>query len=301
MTTTLHSINDGPVYTVSQLMADPKQITQPIMKFVEEWDLAKFLFRDGGANQGSVTFERDAAPLTEDGLETLAEFEEVPTTRMVGGQVVTELSETEGRALSISDDMRDFNKVGQVKKGIEQLKNAAVYNAAKKLRTLALAADIPEIPASAAWGDSGSAVIHDVFSAVESITGAEVPGHEDVEWDYEAEVMVAPRSIQGALLQDEQVRSLYVGNIADQNPAYKGFQNFSFAGLRVVFPKFWFSDRILITKPGALGFYSDARKLHMEGPIDMRPTRETRYQLIRSRALGLDQTQAGAWITGIKD
>ncbi|MGO3084259.1 hypothetical protein [Ancrocorticia populi] len=302
--TTIHSIHDGAKYTVDQLMADPKAITTPILTFLEEWDLAKFLLRDGGSNLGSVVFEKDAVPMTEDALETVPEFSEVPTTRMVGGKQVTALSEVEARALSISYQMRDYNKVDQVKRGIQQLQNRAVYDSSQRLKTLVTSVDtgIESIPASAPWGGTGSAVVHDVYAAIEAVVDAEVPGFEgqDVSYTYEPTTMIMPRGAIGAFLQDEEVRSLYVGNIASENPVYKGVQSFQFAGLTVVCPKFWFKDRILITEPGALGFYSDAQSLIMRGPMDKPETREVRYQLERDRALGIDQPKAGVWITGIK-
>lgn len=302
MNVPIHSINDGEKYTVSQLMADPKAITTPILTFLEEWDLAKFLLRDGGANQGSVVFDQDAVPLTEDGLETIPEFSEVPTTRMVGGKQVTALSEVEGRALEISYQMRDYNKVDQVKKGIQQLQNSALFKSSQRLKSLVTASDIDAIPASAPWGGSGSAVVRDVYAAIEGIVDAEVPGFEDddVSYTYEPTHMIIPRGAIGAFMQDDQVRSLYQGNIASENPTYKGVQTFNFAGLTVVCPKFWFKDRILITEPGVLGFYSDAQSLVMRGPVDKSENRLVRYQLDRDRALGIDQSKAGMWITGIK-
>lgn len=303
MVDTIYSVNDGNQYTVSDLMGMPKAIAKPIVDYLTEWDLATVLFRDAGPNNGSVLYEKDAAPFTEQGLETVAEFAEIPTTRAVAGTKVAAIAEKEGRALEISYEMREENQVGQVSKSITQLQNSALLSSTRRIKAVLEASDIPTVQATSAWTSDTAKIIQDVSDAIEQIDDAEVPGYEnseEAEYDFEATTMVMPKGLRGAFGLSDDVRSLYIGNIASENPLYKGWANAQFNGLNIVFPKFWYKDRILINSGTELGFYSDTRPLAMRGPIDKPENELVRYQLTRKRIVAVDTPKSAAWITGVK-
>lgn len=303
MVNTIYSVNDGAQYTVSDLMGMPKAIAKPIVDYLKDWDLANALFRDGGDNNGSVLYEKDAAPFTELGLETVAEFAEIPTTRAVAGTKVTAIAEKEARALEISYEMRDENQSGQVAKSITQLKNSALLSSTRRTKQVLEAGGIPTVQAAGAWTGSSADIISDVYDAIETIADAEVPGYENQDeatYDFEADTLIVPRGLLGAFSKDVNVRSVWNGDIAHENPLYKGFAGQSFAGLNIVVPKFWYKDRILVTSAQELGFYSDTRKLRMDGPYDKPENELVRYQLSRKRVLAVDTPKAAAWITGVK-
>lgn len=303
MVDTIYSVHDGNKYTVSDLLGMPKAIAKPIVDYLTEWDLTAALFRNAGPNNGSVLYERDAAPFTELGLETVAEFAEIPTTRAVAGTKVAAIAEKEGRALEISYEMRDENQVGQVSKSITQLQNSALLSSTRRVKAVLEAADIPAVQATDVWSADTADIINDVNDAIETVADAEVPGYEESDeatYDFDPDTLVVPRSLLGAFAKNADVRSVWNGNVADQNPLYKGFTNQQFMGLNILVPKFWYKDRILVTSSQELGFVSDTRPLAMRGPIDKPENELIRYQLTRKRIVAVDSPKAGAWITGVK-
>jgi len=302
MASTIYSVNDGAQITVSELLGMPKVIAKPLVDYLTEWDVATALFRNGGSNNGSVLYEKDAAPFTAHGLETVAEFAEIPTTRNVVGEKVVAIAEKEGRALEISYEMRDENQTNQVATNVKQLRNSALLSSTNRIKAVLDSSDIPAEAAGAAWNASGADIIDDVARAIEAIADAEVPGYaaDEATYDYEPDTILVPRSVLGAFQKNQDVRSVYVGDIAHENPVYKGALGTQFMGLNVVAPKYWYKDKILVTSSDELGFYSDTRPLSMAGPFDKPENELVRYQLTRKRIVAVDSPASACWITGIK-
>lgn len=306
MANTIYSVDDGTQYTVSDLLGAPKAIAKPIVDYLVDWDLTSAIFEDVGSNNGSVAYEKDPAPFTEDGLETVAEFAEFPSTRPVAGEKILVAGEKEGRWLDISYEMRDENQVNQVQRALLQFRNAAALSSYRRLKAVLEASEIGTVTAAAAWKDAAADPLGDTSEAIELITDAVVPGVNDDEatYGFDPDTMVIPRSLAGTFVRNEEFRAAYTGALAADNPiftGYKGVTKFGFNGLQIIIPKFWYRDRILVldsdNKPG---FVSDTRPLAMTGPHDD-PKRETvGYKLARKRILGVDRPKAAKWITGVK-
>ena len=304
MTNTIYSINDGVQYTVSDLMAEPLAIAEPIVNWVTEWDITNYLFRNAGPNQGSVVFERGVAPFTEDGLEEVAETATIPATRAVGGTKVMDIAHKLGRALEISYEMRDFNRMQQVQTSIDQLRNAAALSNSLAFEKALDEADVESVQAAAPWGETGSNLIKDVGDAIRAVKTSKVPGQDHGYYGNKPTVMIMPDSLTEAFNEDEKTLKLYSTQGADRHPFFRD-ENFradtgaTFRNLRIVTPLVWPEDKILILDPARFGFYSDARPLGMQGPIDKPENELVRYQLTQMRVLGVQNPAAGVWLTGV--
>ncbi len=306
MVNTIHSIDDGAQYTVSELLGNPKSFAKPIIDYLVDWDLTGAIFEDVGPNNGSIIYEKDPAPFTTDTLATVAEFAEFPSTRAVTGDKILVAAEKEGRWLDISYDMRDENQVGQVQRALKQFRNSAALSNYRRLKEVLEASEIDTVTATEPWKDVDADPRGDTDEAIEAIVDAIIPGiaASEATYGFDPDTLILPRALAGALTKTEELRSAYVGNLAADNPVftgYKGVQKYGYNGLQIIIPKFWYSDRALVldsdNKPG---MRSDTRALALTGPYDD-PKRETvGYKLARKRILAVDNPKAAMWIAGLK-
>lgn len=306
MVNTIYSINDGAQYTVSELLGTPTAFAKPIVDYLTGWDLANVIFDDVGMNNGSIAYDKDPAPFAEDGLETVAEFAEFPSTRNVTGEKILVSGEKEGRWLDISYEMRDENQVNQVSKNLTQFRNSAALSNYRRLKAVLEASEIGTVTAAAPWKSADADPIGDTGEAIEHIADAEVPGANDDEatYGFEPDTMIVPRSLLGSFVKNEEIRSAYTGNLAGDNPIFRGYQGVTergFNGLQIIVPRFWYRDRILVLdSENRPGLVSHTRQLAMTGPYDD-PKREViGYKLAQKRILAVDNPKAAAWITGVK-
>lgn len=307
MVNPIYSIEDGAKYTVSELLGQPKAFAKPIVDYLTEWDLTSALFEDVGLNNGSIAYEKDPAPFTEDGLTTVAEFAEFPSTRPVSGEKILVAGEKEGRWLDFSYEMRDENQVNMVQRALTQFRNAAALSSYRRLKAVLESSGIGTVTAVAPWKATGADPHGDTDEAIELIADALVPNAEDGEatYGFNPDTIVLSRSMVGGLTKNEETRAAFTGDLAADNPiftGYRGLTKYGYNGLTILVPHFWYRDRALVfcseSKPGLV---SDTRPLAMTGPHDD-PKRETvGYKLARKRILAVDNPKAAKWITGVKE
>lgn len=303
---TIYSIDDGAQITVSELLGTPKSFAKPIIDYLVDWDLTSAIFEDVGPNNGSIAYEKDVAPFTEDGLETVAEFAEFPSTRPVSGDKIVVAGEKEGGWLEFSYEMRDENQVGQVRRALTQFRNAAALSRYRRLKAVLEASDIGTVTATAPWKDATADAHGDTSEAIELIADAVVPGAKDGEATYGfiPDTLILPRAMVANLTKNEETRAAFTGDLAADHPVfagYKGLTKHGYNGLQIIIPRFWYPDRALVlcseNKPGLV---SDTRALAMTGPYDD-PKRETiGFKQAGKRILAVDNPKAAKWITGVK-
>lgn len=306
MANTIYSVNDGAQYTVSELLANPTYFAQPVVDYLVDWDIAKIIFEDLGRNNGSVAYDKDPAPFAADGLETVAEFAEYPTTRNFGGQKILISGEKEGRMLDVSYEMRDENQVDQVIKNLTQFRNSAAFSRYKRVKDVLEASDIGTVTASSAWKDPSADILGDTDEAIEMIADAVIPdvADEEATYGFDPDTMIVPRSLMGSFVKSAEVRAAYTDALAADNPlftGYKGVTKFGYNGLQIIVPRFWYRDRILVmSSENRPGFVSDTNPLALTGPYDDPRRDMISYKLAGKRIIGVDKPKAAAWITGVK-
>lgn len=303
---TTHSIHDGVTFSVSELLGMPELFIKPILEYITDWDLASAIFEDVGDNNGSIAYEKDVAPFTVDGLETIAEFAEYPSTLPVSAGKIVAAAEKEGRWLDISYEMRDENKVDQVNRSLTQFRNAATYSNYERLKSVLEKSDIGTVAAAAGWRTSDADIFGDTDKAIEKIADAEIPDvvQSEATYGFDPTAMVVPRSLASSFIKTEELRSAYEGNLDNTNPVFAGYKGVTargFNGLQIIIPKFWYKDRILVidenNKPGLV---SHTKRLEMTGPFDEPRHDKVGYKLSQKRVLAVHNPKAAAWITGIK-
>ena len=307
-TLTVQSIHDGAQYTVSELLGAPDIFMKPILQFLTDWDLAKVIFEDVGSNSGSIAFEKDMAPFTVDGLATVAEFAEYPSTIGVTAEKILVAAEKEGRWLDISYEMRDENKVDQVNRLLIQFRNAAAYsNYARLKATLEASTELGSVVAANPWRSTNADVWGDTDKAIEKIADAEIPSgiDKDATYGFDPTAMIVPRSMASAFVKTEELRAAYEGNLDASSPMFSGYKGVTargFNGLQIIIPKFWYKDRILVfDENNRPGLVSHTKQLEMTGPYDEPRHDKVGYKLSQKRVLAIHNPKAAAWITGIKD
>ena len=133
------------------------------------------------------------------------------------------------------------------------------------------AATVPELEASAAWtaGDP----VKDLFDAIEIVQGAHEEVDESRVFDDDPNTLLVHPQALTKIIRNEQIQKLYIGDVAHDNPIYKGLTGYQLFGTlnvatsRLFMPK----DEAYVFEQGAAGFKSmtpcpsTATSLYVEG------------------------------------
>lgn len=298
---TIGGFNDHPAATVEELLGAPNVLNQDIYDFIKEYDVIADLFTDAGPNSGAVAFTENFAQFSEDGLADVAEFAEIPTTRVAAGEKKVAFAQKVGRALEISYEQRDDNKLYDVQNAISQLKNRVTRQMSRNLLRAVQESDIPDMAATAAWGATGGDPVGEVAAAIDSFAEQTTVDDNEANMIFEPDTLVLPAGMLGAFAASDSVWKHYAaGTLAPDNAAVTGKVYDKFMGLNVVTPKWWPVKDALVCQAKDLGFFSDSRPLTVSGPIDV-PTHEYfRTQVTMRRIIGIHNPLAGIWVKGVK-
>ena len=306
---TVASVSDGPRVTVDTLVGNPLMIPVRILELLDNAFLTDVVFRDAGTNtNGLVSYEESTPLFLGADVEEVAEFGEIPVGVGQRGLPRLAVGLKKGLGVRVSREMRDENKLDDVNRQITQLTNTMVRAEERVLRTAMSNPAIPSIAATAAWGTGTSRARRDILNAVEEINGATPDNatEEDV-LGFEADTLIVPGGIAPALLDDEDILRVYVGDLAAESIAYTGALPRQLLGLDPLRTRFWPADRALVLQRGVVGFRSDTRALQVtplygegNGP-NGGPTESWRADATRKRVIGVDQPKGACWITGITE
>ncbi|WP_066584694.1 phage major capsid protein [Corynebacterium provencense] len=298
---TVGGFSDNPEATVEEILGAPKVLNQDIYDYIKEYDVVEQLFTDAGPNTGSVAFTENVAQFAEDGLADVSEFAEIPTTRVVTGEKKVVFAQKTGRALEISYEQRDENRLYDVQNAITQVKNSVVRDNSRSLLRSLQESSVRDQAATAAWAATGADVVRDVATAIDSFGEQLTVEDNEAALIFEPDTLILPFGMLGAFASSENVWKHYAnGPLAPNDAAVTGKVYPTFMGLNVVIPKWWPIKDALVCQAKDLAFYSDARPLTVNGPIDV-PTNEFfRTQVTQKRIVGVHNPSAGVWIKGVK-
>lgn len=303
---TVGGLTDGPRITVDTFIGDPLMIPARIIEMLDTQFLSDVIFRDAGASNGLVSYEESTPLFLGSDVDDVAEFAEIPVAVGQRGLPRIAFGTRKGLGVRVSQEMREFNKVDDVNRQITQLVNTMIRADARALRAALTSSSIPTIAASAAWGQTGSKARHDILAAQEKVGSAKPDNFTDEDvLGFEPDTIILPSSIAPALMDDEDILKVYVGDLASENIAYTGQMPRQLLGMAPLKSRFWPADRALVLQRRTVGFRSDARPLtvtplYPEGGGGMGgPNESWRSDATRKRVLGTDQPKAACWITGI--
>lgn len=305
-TRVVNSAFDDAALTVSDMVKDPTWIPQQIAEALDGSFIEDLVFRNGGANDGVVAFREMASPFLSSDAENVAEFAEIPVADPMLGDVKSIVGKKVALAIRVSREMQRFNKIDQVQLRMQALVRTMVKNSVAASIKALDSADIATAAAGKAWGQADADPMKDVFDGIEAIQGAKATTVDNAYFGYEPDLILAHPTVITKLIRNEKVQKLFIGDVAHDNPLYKGLKNIQIAGLDVATTRFMPADSLYILERGTAGFVSDAdpltiTDLYEEGGNSGQggPRQTWRADAFQNRIVGVDNPKAIFKLTGI--
>lgn len=293
--------------TVDQMLADPTFIPQRILNNLDGSFLFDYILRDAGSNQGVVAYREQVSAYLEDDAEPLAEFAEIPVSDPILGQLHSVIGVKHAEGIRISRDMLTKNKIDQVQLRVDALQKTIMRKFIRLGLNAFSKAPIQEMNVSAQWNKSAD-IAGDLLNAVEMIQGAKAPdAGENAYFDYQPNVLIAAPVTVTKIIRNDDMQKRYIGDVAHDNPLYRGMQNIKLFGmLDVAESRFLKPDELYILEAGTCGFYSDADPLqatpiYEEGGNSGAggPRQTWRADIWRETCYGIDNPKAVVKLKGI--
>lgn len=314
MSELITSAYDGPKLTVSEMLEDPTFIPQRVIEGLQGQFLEDLFFRQAEPNKGVVAFREAAGLYLADDAEEIAEFGEIPVSSPELGALRAAYGIKTGEAIRISYEMKNENKVDQVNRHIRALEKTVIRHGISAVLGVFGAAKIPSLQVSAPW--TGGDPDKDVFDAVELVQSAHEEGNTDRQFDYEPNAILMHPASYTKLIRNEKMQKYYVGNAALDNPIFLdqngdsifgGLRNTELFGtLRVATSRLIEAGTAYVFEVQGVGFKSDtmpltATPMYSEGGDSQLggPTMSWRSDLVRKRAIAVDNPKAVVKLTGI--
>lgn len=246
----------GETITVDAMVKDPHYIQERVLENLDKTFLEEALFRDGGANEGVVAYAEAVAPFLDSNAEDVAEFAEIPIGNVDLGKVRSLIGHKVAKAISVSEEMRRFNKIDQVNKGVTALQNTMIHSSVRAALQTFESANVPTLTVGTPWDGSGANPLADLRAAKRMVSQAKT---EDGRlFGYSPDTLVIAESTLEAALDSEAAQKFFIGNLANENPSYLGITPQSLVNLRIVTSKWLEEDEIYLMEAGTAGFYSDS-------------------------------------------
>ena len=308
------SAYDGPKLTVSEMLEDPTFIPQRVVDGMQGQFLEDLFFRQAESNKGVVAFREAAGQYLADDAEEIAEFGEIPVSAPELGQLRAAYGIKSGEAIRISYEMRNENKVDQVNRHIQALEKTMIRHGIQATLGVFKSAKVQELQVSSQW--TGGDPVKDVFDAVELVQSAHEDDDLNRQFDYEPNTILLHPASYTKLVRNEQMQKYYIGNAALDNPIFLdqngdsifgGLRNTELFGtLRVATSRLIEQGTAYVFEAQGVGFKSDtmpltATPMYSEGGDSQLggPTMSWRSDLVRKRAIAVDNPKAIVKLTGI--
>lgn len=296
--------------TVDEMMKNPHFIPNRMKEQIEDLDHETLFFRNGGTNSGIVGFtEAQAEDYNPEETEEIAEFGEIPIgfdedkepKRKVAYSVKT------GQGFRVSWEERNENKIDKVSQRMQANVRKVRKNSVTALEEAFKRAQIPELEITTPWNQGGN-IIEGIFDGINAVDGATDDDDPNLRFDYSADTILMNPLAEMPIMLSEQIQKYYIGNMANENPVFKGMTSVLIAGkLQIIRSKFITPGDMYIFERNAVGFYSDqlpltATPLAQEHPGDPSiggRTMSWRSDIVRKRAIGIDNPKAIVKLKGV--
>lgn len=206
--------------TVEEALANPHFMPELLLEELNGEEVQKMFFRDVTVNSNIIAFRESLPSYLEDDVERVAEFGEIPVSDPTAGELKTVPVEKLGIAIRVSWEQRNDNDMDAVRRELEARKNTILRSQARAAISALNGAGIQEHQVTTAWDQQGSNPAADFLDAAEIILGAEDgDGHY---YGYQPNVLLIHPMTLNLLKRNEEVQKLYIGNMASENPLFKG-------------------------------------------------------------------------------
>ena len=305
MTVSVLSVSDGPRTTVADLIGNPMLIPARVLELLANAFVSETILRNAGPNtNGLVRYEESTPLYLGSDVEEVAEFAEIPVGAGARGTPALAYATKRALGVRISREMRDENKIDDVNRQLTQLQNTMVRADDKMLR--ALVATAPTMAAAAAWDTVNGRPRRDMLDAQLEISSARPAATQgDDVIGFKPNTIVLHPNLVPILGSNEDFEKVYTFDKAGEAISYTGALPGTILGMNPLLTWTWPTDRVFICERKTIGFYSDTRALESTGLYpegggpNGGPTESWRSDTSRKRAMGLDESKAGIWLTGL--
>jgi hypothetical protein len=315
---------DGPRITINDYLKDPLRIPAMIMSMMRNEFIIDAVLRDAGNNEsGAVRYEQSTPLYADHDPDIRAEFAEVRAVSASVGPLNVAYSYERALAIQVSDAMRRRQIVDPVNRQLTQVKNSMVrsWNVAffTLLDSLIPAAQKIAIPAAEAWdgaisffgagggnppvmgtnatitGNIIRAQLSDAVWLVENAASALQPNNF---FGFEPDTMIIDHTAKLALFKSADFAKPYIGDAASDSILYTGLMPRKILNMDVLVSRQCTPGNIYICQRNTLGFISDELPTTASPLYRDEPRKTWRSDVQRASAMGLDQPQAIAVLTG---
>lgn len=295
----------GETITVDAIVNDPTYIQERVLEDLDRSFLEEALFRNGGDNQGIVAYAEAVSPFLNDDAEEVAEFAEIPISELDTGKIKSLIGAKTALGVSVSLEQRRFNKLDQVTRQVTALKNTMVRNSVRASLGALESAGVPTLAVGANWEDPAANPLKDIRIAKRMIREAKPEETDDQKFGYNPDTLVISESVLEAALDHDNVQKFFIGDLASENPVYKGVLPSALSDLRIVTSSWLQEDEIYVLESQTAGFFSDSIPLtvsELYAPHGDNgyggTTQSWRVDAFRNRIIAVDNPKAVVKITG---
>lgn len=295
----------GETLTVDAMVKDPTYIKERILEDLDKSFLEEALFRNAGANDGIVAYAEAVAPFLNDEAEAVAEYAEIPISNLDHGKVKSLIGHKTALGVSVSLEQRRFNRIDPVAQQVNALKNTMVRSSVRASLAAFNAAEVQTLKVSNKWDSKDANPLGDIRAAKRLISQAKPKNNDKALFGYKPDTLVIAESTLEAALEHENTQKFFVGNMANENPIFKGILPSGLAQLRIVTSSWLEEDEIYVMEAQTAGFYSDSIPLTVSdlySPYGENgyggTTQSWRVDAFRTRIIAVDNPKAVVKIQG---
>lgn len=295
----------GETLTVDAMVKDPTYIQERILEDLDKAFLEEALFRDAGTNDGIVAYSEAVAPFLNDDAEVVAEYAEIPLSNMDAGKVKSLIGHKTALGVSVSLEQRRHNKLDPVVRQVNGLKNTMVRTSVRASLAAFANAEIPTLNVGKNWEEPTANPLGDIRAAKRMISQAKPETDDQALFGYKPDTLVIAESTLEAALEHEATQKFFIGNMAAENPVFKGITPGVLSQLRIVTSSWLEEDEIYVMEAQTAGFYSDSIPLTVSelysphGDNDYGgATQSWRVDAFRTRIIAVDNPKAVVKIEG---
>ncbi len=295
----------GETLTVDAMVKDPTYIQERILEDLDGAFLEEALFRDAGTNDGIVAYSEAVAPFLNDDAEVVAEYAEIPLSNMDSGKVKSLIGHKTALGVSVSLEQRRHNKLDPVVRKVNGLKNTMVRTSVRASLAAFANAEIPTLNVGTKWEEPTANPLGDIRAAKRMISQAKPETDDQALFGYKPDTLVIAESTLEAALEHDATQKFFIGNMAVENPVFKGITPGVLSQLRIVTSSWLEEDEIYVMEAQTAGFYSDSIPLTVSELYSPHgdngfggATQSWRVDAFRTRIIAVDNPKAVVKIEG---
>lgn len=292
---------------VQDVLNDPKWLQDTVIKNLDGAFVEEYIFRNAGPNDGAVAYRELASNYLNDDAEEVAEFAEIPVSGVELGDVKTLVGAKVATGIRISYEMVRENKIDQLSLRTTAAQNTMVRNSVLSTLEAFRKANVPTLAVTKSWEENDAKPVRDIRSAKNRISLAAPENSKKGDtFGYEPDTLLIGNAGLELLLMNADYQQFFRGDLASENPLYRGVKPMEVGGLRVVTSALLDDNECYVLQSGVAGFVSDTYPLTVSelysehgnashGGANM----SWRMDLFRKRIIGLDNPKAVVKLTGL--